>query len=123
MYRLSILNSIFNTPPNGVAKLQEGGDVSPLYFIGSNLSVFRVAQLMGFGRKIFAVNAAWPSAWREAAVRNKTSALPTMEQLLAPDVARLRCHAGSSNQCALAGFSFGGVLAFEAAHQLRGAGC
>jgi thioesterase domain-containing protein len=111
-------DSKFKTLPNGVVKLQEGRADSPLYFFGPSLSVFRIAQLMGSGRAIFAVDASWPSAWRDAAVHNKTSALPTMEQLLEPDVAILRCHAGSSNQCALAGFSFGGVLAFEAAHQL-----
>jgi thioesterase domain-containing protein len=113
----------FNTPPNGVVKLQEGKADSPLYLYGpSNLSVFRIAQLMGPGRAVFAVSASWPLAWRDAAVHNKTSALPTLEQLLEPDVAILRSHAGSSAQCALAGFSFGGMLAFEAAHQLRAQG-
>lgn len=114
--------SRFSTLTNAVVKLQEGGTDSPLYFIGASLAVFRIAQLMGSGHAIFAANASWPSAWRDAAVHNKTSALPTMEQLLEPDVAILKAHTGLSGHCALAGFSFGGVLAFEAAHQLRALG-
>lgn len=111
-----------NALPSGVTKLQEGGTDSPLYFIGTGLPAFRIAQLMGPGHAIFGVEAVWPSAWRDAAVYHKTSALPTMEQLLVPDVAQLRAHLRSPPRCALVGYSFGGVMAFEAAHQLLAQG-
>jgi thioesterase domain-containing protein len=57
-------------------------------------------------------------AWRKAAENFDISAMPTMAQLVAPYVATLRTHAGSS-PCVLAGFSFAGVMAFEVAEQLQ----
>ncbi len=42
-----------------------------------------------------------------------------MEQFVAPYVAAIREHAGNS-PCILAGYSFGGLMAFEAAHQIGG---
>lgn len=115
-------NLKFNTIPNGITKLQEGRVDSPLYFISADLSVFLIAQMMGSDRAIFGVKSPWPSAWREAALHFRTSDMPSVEQLVSPDVALISGHARSSDRCALAGFSFGGVLAFEAAHQLRAQG-
>ena len=43
--------------------------------------------------------------------------LPTMEQFVAPYVAAIHEHAGDSS-CILAGYSFAGLMAFEAAHQI-----
>jgi thioesterase domain-containing protein len=107
--------------PPPVVQLQEGKAETPLYFLGAEPPEFRLAQLMGPGHSIFGVEVPWPLAWRNAAANNETSNLPTMEQLVAPAVAALSAHSRSS-PCVLAGYSFGGLIAFEAAHQLRAQG-
>ncbi len=103
-------------PP--VVQLKNGKAEPPLYFIGGGLSEFNLAQLMGSERSIFAVEVPWPSTWSLAAAKNDTSALPTMEQLVALYVGALSVHAHSA-PCVLAGISFLGLMAFEAAHQLN----
>ena len=102
-------------PP--VVLLQEGQGV-PVYFLSAGLVEFRLAQLMGPGHRIYGLEIPWPPAWRRAAAKNDPTQLPTMERFVAPYVAAIREHAGNSS-CILAGYSFGGLMAFEAAHQIR----
>jgi thioesterase domain-containing protein len=104
-----------------VVQLQEGNDECRLYFIGAELPEFLLAQSMGTERAIYGVRAPWPMAWRNAAAKNKVFALPTMEELAAPYAAAVTAHAGDS-PCFLAGHSFSGQLAFEAAHQIHARG-
>lgn len=101
-----------------VVQLKKGTAETPVYFIGASLGEFHLAQLICSQRSIFGVEVPWPSAWRIAAMKKDTSALPTMEQLVAQYVAALSVHARSS-PCVLAGISFNGLMAFEAAHQLN----
>jgi thioesterase domain-containing protein len=67
---------------------------------------------------VFGIEVPWPLAWRDAVAANRKSAFPTMEQLVAPYVAALSAHTGAS-PCVLAGHSFAGLMAFEAAHQFQ----
>src|SRR5262249_11258208 len=60
----------------------------------------------------------WPLAWRNALAANRRSQFPTMVQMVAPYVAALSAHA-RDRPIVLVGHSFGGLLAFEAAHELR----
>jgi thioesterase domain-containing protein/acyl carrier protein len=101
-----------------VSQLQEGSAESALYFIYAGSNEFRLAQMMGAGRPIFGIEEAWPSAWLHAAANNQTSALPNLEQIVAPYVAALIAEKRSS-PCILAGYSFAGLMAFEAAHQFQ----
>jgi thioesterase domain-containing protein len=104
---------------SSVVQLREGAaETTPLYFIGVGFAELHLAQLMCSERSIFGIEIPWPSAWRNAAGKNNLDALPTMEQLVAPYVAALTQHAGSS-PCVLVGHSFSGLMAFEAAHQLN----
>ena len=103
-------------PP--VVLLQEGTGEMPVYFLNAGLVEFRLAQLMGPGHSVFGVEIPWPSAWRRSAIRNETTVLPTMERIVAPYVAAIRAHAHSS-PCVLAGYSFAGLMAFEAAHRIQ----
>jgi thioesterase domain-containing protein len=120
--RISMCSDM-NTFRDGVFKLQEGDNDFPLYFVNAGLlPSFRISQLMGPGYPTFGAEAVWPSAWADAAIHRTTADLPTLEQLLAPDVAQLRAHLRPSSRCALVGYSFGGLMAFEAAHQLRAEG-
>ena len=101
-----------------VFQLRKGTAKAPVYFIGAELLEFRLAQLICSERSIFGIEIRWPLAWRNATTKNDTHALPTMEQLVAPYVAALSGHTGSS-PCVLVGHSFNGLIAFEAAHQLH----
>jgi thioesterase domain-containing protein len=99
-----------------LVQLRMGCTETPVYFIGIGLSELNLAQLIGSENSVFAIDIPWPSAWRVAAVHNRTSILPTMEQLVAPYVSALSVHARLS-PCVLVGMSFQGLMAFEIAHQ------
>ena len=101
-----------------VIQLQEGKAQTPIYFIYAGPDEFRLAQLTSGAHPVFGIEIPWPLAWRTAAANGQTSALPNMEQLVAPYVSLLRAHVNSS-PCILAGYSFGGMMAFEAAHQFQ----
>jgi thioesterase domain-containing protein len=103
---------------SSVVQLKKGAGQTPVYFIGMGVAELRVAQLICSDCSIFGIEIPWPSAWRNAAVKNDVDALPTMDQLAAPYVAALSVHAGSS-RCVLVGHSFNGLVAFHAAHQLN----
>jgi len=111
-----------NLRRQSVIQFKEGRAENPVYFLGGGLHEFSLARSVRSERSIFAVETRWPSAWRFAVAKNKTDALPTMEQLVAPYVAALSMHA-SSSPITLAGYSFAGLMAFEAAHQLSKLGC
>ena len=104
-----------------VVRLQSGRTGLPLYFIGARPEEYRLAQLLGEDRAIFAVDVPMPVEWHRAITAADQSALPTMEQLGALYGDAVRAHAGSS-PCVIAGYSLGGKIAFEAAHALRRAG-
>jgi thioesterase domain-containing protein len=101
-----------------IVQLQAGSGELPLYFINFGPFEIRLAQMIGIGHSIFGIEIPCPVSWRDAAANNETAALPTTEQLVAPFVAELSAHVRSS-PCVLAGYSFQGVMAFEAAHQLQ----
>ena len=106
---------------SAVISMQEGTAAPSVYFIYAGPDEFRLAHLMGEGRSVFGIESPWPLAWRNAAASNETSALPTMEQMVAPYATALSAHTRSS-PCVLAGYSFAGLMAFEAAHQIQGQG-
>ena len=101
-----------------VIQLKEGAAETPVYLIGAGLPELHLARLICSERSIFGVNIPLESAWRNAAAKHQSYALPTMEQLAARYVAALSVHARSS-PCVLVGHSFNGLIAFEAAHQLN----
>jgi amino acid adenylation domain-containing protein len=101
-----------------VVQLRKGQAEPPVYFIYAGPDEFRLAKLMEDRHAVFGIEAPWPLAWRDAVATNRKSAFPTMEQLVAPYVAALSAHTGAS-PCVLAGHSFAGLMAFEAAHQFQ----
>jgi thioesterase domain-containing protein len=101
-------------------QLKEGTNI-PIYFIGSGLWELSLAPRVSSDNSIFVLEVPWPSAWRVAALEKRTSALPTMEQLVAPYATALKARAYLA-PCILAGCSFYGLMAFEAAHQLNECG-
>jgi thioesterase domain-containing protein/acyl carrier protein len=101
-----------------VVQLQEGGNEVPLYFIYAGPDEFRLAQLMGTSRPVYAIEVPLPLKWRQAVESNRRSSFPDMDQFAAPFVNALLAHAGSA-PCMLAGHSFAGLVAFETARQFQ----
>jgi amino acid adenylation domain-containing protein len=98
--------------------LQEGPAELPMYLIYAGPGELRLAQHMGGTHRVFGIEARWPMAWRDAVMNNRTGEFPSLEQMVAPYVAELSAHVGST-PCVLAGFCYAGRIAFEAAHQLH----
>ena len=104
-----------------VVQLREGTIGLPIYFIGAGPVEYRIAQSIGEDQPIFAIDIPIPVQWRHAIATGDRTALPTFEQLGALYGDVLYAHAGSS-PCVVAGYSFGGKVAFEAARALQRAG-
>jgi amino acid adenylation domain-containing protein len=101
-----------------VVPLQEGRSELPVYFIYAGPGELRVAQHMAGSHPVFGVEVRWPMAWRNAVSDYRTSAFPSMEEMVAPYVAEISAHVGT-RPCVLAGFCYAGQIAFETAHQLH----
>jgi amino acid adenylation domain-containing protein len=89
-----------------------------VYFIGARPAEYRIAQLIGEDRAVFGVDM---EELRQAVLSGKQTMLPTIEQLGASCGDLVLAHAGSS-PCVIAGYSFDGKVAFEAACALQRAG-
>ena len=95
-----------------VVTLHEGAADPPIYFIGPDL--FRLAPLVRGLHSIFGID----GPWRDALNPHPTSPRLKLEQLVEPSVSTVLAHMRSS-RCVLVGYSFGGLIAFEIAHQLQ----
>jgi thioesterase domain-containing protein len=100
-----------------VVQLREGNRKTPIYFVGNGLVEYNLVQSISSDRAIFAIEIPWPAAWHDACACNSTDGLPSLQQMVASYVEAISAHQLSS-RCVLAGYSFCGVMAFEAAHQL-----
>jgi len=107
-----------SSPLSTVVLLHEGPAELPMYLIYAGPGELRLAQHMGGSHRVFGIEARWPMAWREAVTENRTSAFPSLEQMVAPYAEALSAHVGAT-PCVLAGFCYAGRIAFEAAHQLE----
>ena len=108
-------------PGPQLVPLQPGHGGAPLYIIGAAPGVVRTVQLMGSDRAVFAIDVPMPEEWRRPIPAVGAAMLPTIEQLGALCGELLRAHAGST-PCVVAGYSFGGNIAFEAVRALQRAG-
>jgi amino acid adenylation domain-containing protein len=113
-----ILQGSYARPGPHLIPLRRSESPGAIFFIDASMTMCRLAQLLDVGPAIFATQVPLSSATYQAAVLQKTSALPGMEDQAAAHVA-LICSHQLSGPCLLVGFSFGGLLAFEVAHQLR----
>jgi amino acid adenylation domain-containing protein len=92
-----------------------------IYFIYAGSHEFSLARMLGVKRNVYGVEVGWPSAWRRAFEAGDTSGYPTMEKLVEPFCSTIFAHAGS-RPIVVAGYCFGGLMAFEAARQLKARG-
>ncbi|MBV8745204.1 MAG: amino acid adenylation domain-containing protein, partial [Xanthobacteraceae bacterium] len=98
-------------------QFQEGKGERPLFFAYAGLNESRLARLIDEKYPVLGIDV----PWLDALANNAKSAFPTVEQLIAPYLAVLSS-CGRFSPCLLAGHSFGGVLAFELAHQFQAQG-
>lgn len=101
--------------------LHVGTTSEVIYFLDAGIGLCRLAQLVDSGPSSFATIAPLPPKALESAILDHTSGLPDLETLAAAHVAVIRQHQ-PAGECILAGHSFGGLLAFEVAHQLHRTG-
>jgi amino acid adenylation domain-containing protein len=93
--------------------LKAGEAGMPVVIIQVGPMLFQLARRLNAGRPVFATFAPLPTDLSRQAMLNYT-----VEALAAPHLALLRTQL-RSDRCVLVGYSFGGVLAFEIAHQLQ----
>jgi amino acid adenylation domain-containing protein len=104
-----------------VVPLQEGRVEHPVYFIDAGPDQLQLAKRMNRDHAVFGIEVRWPMAWHDAVAHNRLSNFPDMKQLAVPYVSALSAHQNSS-PCILVGHSFGGLIAFEIAHQFQDRG-
>jgi len=104
-------------------QLQAGNAGPELFFLidEGSLGLFKLAHFMGEGPTLYASVVPLPESALRAAAKKQFAALPRMEDLAAEHAALIRSHQ-MTGPLLLAGHCFGGMLAFEVAHQLQRAG-
>ncbi|HTR42238.1 MAG TPA: SDR family NAD(P)-dependent oxidoreductase [Pseudomonadales bacterium] len=102
-----------------VVPLQPGRSEGALFFIDASIGLCRLAQHLGdAGPAIYGTVVPLSPKTFEAASRDQIKQLPSMKDWAAMHTDLIQHHYPSGD-CFLAGFSFGGLLAFEVAHQLQ----
>ncbi len=103
-------------------QLQSGRSAGALYLLDISIGLCRLANhLEDIGPAIYGTVVPLDYETFQSASRNETDKLPGLRELAAAHTALIQsCQ--PSGPCYLAGHSFGGLLAFEVAHQLQRAG-
>lgn len=98
--------------------LKPGDSAETLFFLQGGVGLRRLAQFLDPGPAVFASQVPWPLELSEDAMGSQLADIASVESLAAPHAA-LICNHLRSGRCVLVGYSFGGLLAFEVAHQLQ----
>jgi aspartate racemase len=101
--------------------LRDGRLEFPLIFINPEPREFQLGKLLNVDQAIFGTDVPFSLDVLKAAAANDIDALPEIRDLAAEHTALILNHQ-PAHTCFLAGYSFGGRLAFEVAHQLQSAG-
>jgi len=103
--------------------LQDGRTGPEVFFLidEGSLGLFKLAHFLSKDRRLYGSVVPLPEATLRAAAKKQFSALPRMEDLAAEHVTLIRKHQ-PGKPVLLAGHCFGGMLAFEVAHQLQAVG-
>jgi thioesterase domain-containing protein len=96
--------------------LRTGNTPGTLFLLDAGIGLCRLAMLLEPGLSVAAT--AVPLPWSEIELAEE---LPSLESIAAEHVALIRSY-HCSGPCLLAGYSFGGVLAYEVAQQLQRVG-
>ena len=103
------------TSEHRLISLNPGSSAGTIFLLHAGIGLCRLARQLNEGFASFATLVPSPS---NGARDSGVGAPQSVEQLAAPHVALIRAQM-RSGRCILVGHSFGGVLAFEIAHQLQ----
>ncbi|WP_058189575.1 non-ribosomal peptide synthetase [Terracidiphilus gabretensis] len=101
--------------------LRPAHSTGQIFFMDAAVGLCRLAEAFDPGPAVFATDIQLDQAIVNASVENRVKDLPSMEEFAQPCV-NLILQEQPSGPCVLVGHSFGGLLAFEVARQLRLAG-
>ena len=104
-----------------VLTLQRGQVEPALYFVGAGPAEVRIAKFLVSDRAVYGTEAPLPMVWRRMLGSANQAEWPTISQLGALYGNAVRAHAGKS-PCVVAGYSFHGKVAIEAARAVQQAG-
>jgi amino acid adenylation domain-containing protein len=97
--------------------LKPGASAETVIFLQAGIGVSRLARFLKAGTAVFATLVPWQIDLFRESTGGRLADL-TVEKLAAPHAALIRSRLRAAH-CVLVGYSFGGVLAFEVAHQLQ----
>ena len=98
--------------------LKPGKSAETVFLLQAGVGVSRLARFLNAGPAVFATHVPWQTDLFRDSTAMRGADLLSVENLAAPHVALIRSHLRSGHFL-LAGYSFGGLLAFEVAHQLQ----
>ena len=101
-----------------LVSLEAGGLGPPIFFFSTPMEVFWLARMARQNQPAYLSEAPFSSELLTASVQHNHAAFPSVAEMAAPHTAMIVA-SGLSGPCVLAGYSDGGVLAFEVAHQLK----
>jgi amino acid adenylation domain-containing protein len=104
--------------PKLVTLESSGGAEPPIFFISAPMEVFTVVRMARHKHPFYISEAPLSAEVLTASAQRNYAALPGVAEMAAPHTSLIR-GSSFSGSCILAGFSYGGVLAFEVAHQLQ----
>jgi aspartate racemase len=104
-------------------QLRSGNSSHDLFFLidEGSLGLFKLAHFLGEDLAVYASVVPFAASVLRASLHKQFSVLPKLEELAAEHAALIG-NQHTSRRLVLAGHCFGGLLAFEAAHQLQRAG-
>ena len=105
-------------PDAKLVTVRTGKGGSPIVFLNTGLEFFSLASELDDHEPFIVSDVPWTPEVLEASARLETSSLPSLEEMAARHVA-LILEGGLGKSFFLAGYSYGGPLALEVAHQLR----
>ena len=105
-------------PGPKLVSLESGGLGPPIFFFTTPMELFWLTKMIQGRQPAYISEVPFSSELLMASVQHHYAAFPSVSEMAAPHVALIRAN-GFSGPCMLAGYSYGGVLAFEIAHQLK----
>jgi thioesterase domain-containing protein len=98
--------------------LKPGDSAETVFLLQAGVGLCRLTRSLNAGTAVFATHDRSPLELFQDPTGKRLADFGSVESLAAPHAALIRSHL-RSGRCLLVGYSFGGVLAFEVAHQLQ----
>lgn len=105
-------------PGPKLVPLESGGSGPPIFFVAAPMEVFALVKMARQKQPFYITQASLSSELLMASARHNHAVYPSVAEMAAPHTALIR-ESGFSDPCIVVGYSFGGALAFEVAHQLQ----